>query len=84
MSNFEFDRVINAIEKEWFENNKQKSATQIIQTNFMTSVQVKAIARLFTHDNIKLDLAKLGLQEDRRSEELFYGERRVQFKQKQR
>lgn len=59
MSDFEFNRVLNSIEKEWFENNKAKSATQIIQTNFMTSSQVKQILQLFSQENTKLDLAKL-------------------------
>ncbi len=62
MSDFEFNRVMNAIEKEWFETNKEKSATQIIQTNYMTSFQVKQMLQCFTHDNVKLNLAKLAFK----------------------
>jgi hypothetical protein len=36
-----------------------KSATQIINTNFFTSEQVKEMLQLFSFENNKLDLAKL-------------------------
>ena len=58
MNDFEFSRVLASIEKEWFENNKVKSATQIINTNYMTSTQVKQLLQLFTFESNKLDLAK--------------------------
>lgn len=59
MNSREFDQVLSAIQKEWYEGNKLKSATHIINTNFFTSAQVKMMLQLFTFENNKLDLAKL-------------------------
>ena len=59
MSDFEFNRVLISIDKEWNENNKMRSATQIISTNFFTTAQVKQMLLLFSSENNKLDLAKL-------------------------
>lgn len=58
MSDFEFNRVLASIEKEWFENNKSKSATQVISTNYFTTAQVKEMLQLFSTENTKLELAK--------------------------
>ena len=58
MSNVEFQRVLDCIDKEWFENNKMKSAMQIINTNYFTSFQVKQMMQLFSFESNKLELAK--------------------------
>jgi len=58
MNDFEFSRVLGAIQKEWSEANKMKSATQIISTNFFTTAQVKQMLQMFSYENNKLDLAK--------------------------
>jgi hypothetical protein len=59
MSDYEFDRVLDNISKERFENNMMRSATQVISTNYFTSEQVKDLLQLFTSENNKLELAKL-------------------------
>jgi hypothetical protein len=59
MSDYEFDRVLDNISKERFENNMLRSATQIINSNYFTSQQVKELLQLFGFENNKLDLAKL-------------------------
>ena len=58
MNDREFSRVLDAMEKEWLESNKMKSASQIISTNFLTSAQVRQMLQLFTFENNKVDLAK--------------------------
>ena len=59
MSDIEFSRTLSSIDKEWSENNKMKSATQIINNNLFTTVQVKQMLQLFSFENNKLELAKL-------------------------
>jgi hypothetical protein len=58
MNDREFSRVLQAIEKEWLESNKLKSATQIVKNNVLTSAQVKQMLILFSFENNKLELAK--------------------------
>ena len=58
MNDREFDQVMNSMQKEWFEANKLKSASQIISTNFFTAEQVKEMMLLFTFENNKLEIAK--------------------------
>jgi hypothetical protein len=58
MSNLEFNRVLESIDKEWLESNKLKSASHIVATNNLTSVQVKQLVMLFSFESNKLDLAK--------------------------
>ena len=58
MSDIDFSRVMESIQKEWYEGNKQKSASQIISTNFFTSSQVRQMLQLFSFENTKLELAK--------------------------
>ncbi|HET9824332.1 MAG TPA: DUF4476 domain-containing protein [Chitinophagaceae bacterium] len=59
LSDAEFDGVLNNISREGSENNMLRSATQIINTNYLTSEQVKEMLQLFNFENNKLDLAKL-------------------------
>jgi len=59
MSDLDFDRVLDNISKERFENNMMRSATQVISTNYFTSEQVKDLLQLFSSENNKLELAKL-------------------------
>jgi hypothetical protein len=59
MSDYEFNRVLDNISRERFENNMLKSATQVINTNYFTSDQIKQMLQLFSSENNKLDLAKL-------------------------
>ncbi|MES1216268.1 MAG: DUF4476 domain-containing protein [Bacteroidota bacterium] len=58
MNDLEFSRVLSSIQKEWIENNKVKSAMQIISTNYFTTIQVKQMLQLLNSENNKLDLAK--------------------------
>lgn len=58
MSDREFERVLDAINKEWLEANKMKSATQIINTNYFTAAQVKQMLFLFSFENNRVDIAK--------------------------
>ena len=58
INDYEFSNVLRSMEKEWFENNRTKSASQIISTNYFTAAQVKQLLQLFTFENNKLDLAK--------------------------
>jgi len=58
MTDFEFSRVLTSMQKEWFETNKAKSATQVISTNYLTTAQVKQMLQLFSMESTKLDLAR--------------------------
>lgn len=58
MSDREFNRVLESIQKEWLETNKLKSATQTVTTSRLTSAQVTKIVWLFSFENNKLELAK--------------------------
>jgi hypothetical protein len=58
MNDFEFSRVMESMQREWLETNKQKSASQIIAGNYLTTAQVRQMLMLFSFENIKLDLAK--------------------------
>ncbi len=58
MSDVDFSRVRASISKEWFEANRARSASQIIQTNYLTALQVKQLLQMFSFENTKLDLAK--------------------------
>ena len=54
----EFKNVLQAIEKEWLESNKLKSASQIVKSNSIATAHVKQILLLFSFENNKLELAK--------------------------
>jgi hypothetical protein len=58
MNDREFKNVLQAIDKEWLESNKLKSASQIVVNNSLTTAQVEQILLLFSFENNKLDLAK--------------------------
>jgi hypothetical protein len=58
MSDREFDRVMNSMQKEWFENNRMKSASYIISNNFFTADQVRDMLSVFSFENNKLEIAK--------------------------
>jgi Domain of unknown function (DUF4476) len=58
MSDQEFEQVLCSMQKEWFENNKMKSASHIISTNFFTAEQVKEMMSLFSFEENKLEIAK--------------------------
>ena len=58
MTDGEFNQVMYSMEKEWFENNKMKSASYIIEGNFFTTAQVKSMMSLFHLENNKLAIAK--------------------------
>jgi hypothetical protein len=59
MPDIDFNRVLDNISRERFENNMLKSATQVINSNYFTSMQVKQMLHLFSFETNKLDLAKL-------------------------
>ena len=58
MNDREFKSVLQAIEKEWLESNKFKSALQIVKSNSLSTAQVEQILLLFSFENNKLELAK--------------------------
>jgi hypothetical protein len=58
MDDHEFRQVLQAIDKEWLETNKLKSATQVVRTNSLTSAQVKQLVLMFSFESNKLELAK--------------------------
>jgi hypothetical protein len=59
MNDREFTQVLSAMQKEWYEGNKLKSAQHIVNTNYFTSAQVKLMLQMFSFESNKLDLAKL-------------------------
>lgn len=58
MTSQEFQSVLQSIDREWLESNKLKSASHIVSTNNLTSVQVKQMVMLFGIESNKLNLAK--------------------------
>jgi uncharacterized protein YxeA len=58
MNDREFNNVLKAIDKEWLETNKLKSAIQIVSNNSLTTAQVEQMLLLFSFENNKLELAK--------------------------
>lgn len=54
----EFNTVKEQISKEWFENNRLKSAKVIIDKSNLTTQQVKELMYLFTFENNRLEIAK--------------------------
>jgi hypothetical protein len=62
MDDREFSKLLQSIQTEWSENNRMKSASQVLRSNSFTSVQVKQLLQLFSFENNKLDLAKQAYQ----------------------
>jgi hypothetical protein len=58
MNDREFRNVLQAIDKEWLESNKFKSASQVVKTNSLTTAQVEQVLMLFSFENNKLEIAK--------------------------
>lgn len=58
ISDREFNQVMHSMQKEWFENNRMKSASFIISNNFFTANQVKDMVSLFEFEGNKLEIAK--------------------------
>lgn len=58
MDETRFNEVTNSISSKSFEDSKITMAKQVINTNCMTSAQVKRIMMLFSFEETKLDLAK--------------------------
>ena len=54
----EFAQVKAAIDKEWLETNKLKSASFIIEQNYFSTQQVKELMQLFHFEQNRLELAK--------------------------
>jgi len=59
LSDVEFNQLLHNINRESSENNMMRSATQVINTNYLTSEQVKEMLQLFTFEYNKLSLAEL-------------------------
>ena len=59
LSDRDFENVLSNISRERSENNMMRSATQIINTNYFSSEQVKEMLQLFSSENNKLQLAEL-------------------------
>ena len=60
INNMEFDRILWAINKEGFEQNKMRSAEQIINANYFTTAQLRQLLGLFNFEDNRLQLARLG------------------------
>ena len=58
MNDREFKNTLQAIDKEWLESNKFKSASQIVKSNSLTTAQVEQVLMLFSFENNKLEIAK--------------------------
>ena len=58
MNDREFKHTLEAIDKEWLESNKLKSASQIVKSNSLTTAQVEQVLMLFSFENNKLEIAK--------------------------
>jgi hypothetical protein len=58
MSDADFQQVKEQLRREWFENNRLRSAQTILQGNNVTSNQVKQLMYLFSFDDNRLEVAK--------------------------
>ncbi|WP_341902550.1 DUF4476 domain-containing protein [Fluviicola taffensis] len=58
MSESRFNEVVQSIEAKSFDDSKLTMAKQVINTNCMTSNQVKRLMLLFSFEDTRLDLAK--------------------------
>lgn len=58
MSDTRFNEVVQSIEAKSFDDSKLTMAKQVINTNCMTSNQVKRLMLLFSFEDTRLDLAK--------------------------
>ncbi|HLF44907.1 MAG TPA: DUF4476 domain-containing protein [Chitinophagaceae bacterium] len=58
MSDQEFIRAKESLQREWFENKRMATAMQLFDRNYFLSRQVKELLQLFNSENNKLDLAK--------------------------
>lgn len=58
MSESRFNEVVKSIEAKSFDDSKLTMAKQVINTNCMTSAQVKRLMLLFSFEDTRLDLAK--------------------------
>jgi len=62
ISNEQFDRAVEMIQRERYENNRMKSTEQLIRGNFLTTRQVSSLMDLFFSDDNKLEVAKLAYE----------------------
>lgn len=58
MNDHEFNRAMQSLRNEWFENNKLQKAKQIADANYLSTAQVKEMILQFGFENNKLELAK--------------------------
>lgn len=58
MTEARFNEVVKSIEAKSFDDSKLTMAKQVINTNCMTSAQVKRLMLLFSFEDTRLDLAK--------------------------
>lgn len=58
MTDARFNEVVQSIQAKNFDDSKLTMAKQVINTNCMTSSQVKRLMLLFTFEDTRLDLAK--------------------------
>lgn len=58
MSDTRFNEVVQSIQAKSFDDSKLTMAKQVINTNCMTSSQVKRLMLLFSFEDTRLDLAK--------------------------
>lgn len=59
MEGFEFDRVIERLEREPFSSHKKSLMRQVLRDNYITSNQLLRILLTFSFDNDRLEVAKL-------------------------
>jgi len=59
LSDVEYNQLLHNINRESSESNMMKSATLIVNTNYLTSEQVREMLHLFRYENNKLSLAEL-------------------------
>lgn len=58
ISDRDFNRAFQSVQKEWLESNKLALATQVVTDNRLSTAQVKQLVQLFSFESNKLQLAK--------------------------
>lgn len=58
MNSMDFQKAVEQIKKQTFEDSKMTVAKQVLKNNYMNCAQIKTIIGLFTYEAGKLDFAK--------------------------
>ena len=59
MNSMDFQKAVEQIKKQTFEDTKMTVAKQVLKNNYMNCAQIKTIIGLFTYEASKLDFAKV-------------------------